>query len=526
MTEPLLQAPLLQAPLLQAPLLQAPLLQAPLLQAPLLQARAIGKSYLATAALSGVDLELRAGEMLALVGANGAGKSTLVKIVCGAERPDAGTLHVGGRAVQFRGVADALAAGIAVAHQQVAVIRPLTGAENIMLGREPLRGGLIHDRALLAHAQALADRFGVRIDLARECDAMSLGELKILDILKALATGPRILILDEPTASLTLAETQRLFAFLLDLKRQGLGILFISHHLKEVFAQCDRVVVLKDGRKVHDGALAEITLREVVQLMVGRAIEATDWSSHAAAHGPPAVAVRDLRVGRLEVPELTVRRGEVVGIAGVLGAGQTELLECLAGASRPAAAGEVRLSDLGRLPRSVAEAIDHGIYLVADDRLRKAMFAGLSVEENVLSGSLGQISRYGLVRPGRALAIVRDIIARLRVRCSGPQQDVLQLSGGNQQKVVFGRWLARIGAGSPVLLLDNPTEGVDVGSKAELYALIRDLVGRGAAVLIASAEFSELIALCDRVHCIGHGRLAASLTRGEMTEDRLLLEVS
>ncbi len=500
-----------------------PSIQAP----PLLRAQAIGKSYLATAALSGVDLELHAGEMLALVGANGAGKSTLVKIVCGAERPDAGVLHVAGQAVQFRGVADALAAGIAVAHQQVAVIRPLTGAENIMLGREPLRGGLIHDRALVAQAQALADRFGVRIDLARECDTMSLGELKILDILKALATGPRILILDEPTASLTLAETQRLFAFLLDLKRQGLGILFISHHLKEIFAQCDRVVVLKDGRKVHDGALADVTLREVVQLMVGRAIEAADWSSHAAAQGgPPAVAVRGLRVGRLEVDELTVRRGEVVGIAGVLGAGQTELLECLAGASPPASGGEVRLSGLARLPRSVAEAIDHGIYLVADDRLRKAMFAGLSVEENVLSGSLGQISRYGLVRPGRALAIVRDIIARLRVRCSGPQQDVLQLSGGNQQKVVFGRWLARMGAGSPVLLLDNPTEGVDVGSKAELYALIRDLVGRGAAVLIASAEFSELIALCDRVYCIGHGRLASCVARGEMSEDRLLLEVS
>ena len=500
-----------------------PLIQAP----PLLQAQAIGKSYLATAALSGVDLELHAGEMLALVGANGAGKSTLVKIVCGAERPDAGTLHVAGQAVQFRGVADALAAGIAVAHQQVAVIRPLTGAENIMLGREPLRGGLIHDRALMAQAQALADRFGVRIDLARECDTMSLGELKILDILKALATGPRILILDEPTASLTLAETQRLFAFLLDLKRQGLGILFISHHLKEIFAQCDRVVVLKDGRKVHDGALADVTLREVVQLMVGRAIENADWSSHAAAEGgPPAVAVRGLRVGRLEVGELTVRRGEVVGIAGVLGAGQTELLECLAGASPAAATGEVLLSDLGRLPRSVAEAIDHGIYLVADDRLRKAMFAGLSVEENVLSGSLEQISRHGLVHRGRALAIVRDVIARLRVRCSGPRQDVLQLSGGNQQKVVFGRWLARMGTGSPVLLLDNPTEGVDVGSKAELYALIRDLVGRGAAVLIASAEFSELIALCDRVYCIGQGRLAACLPRGELSEDRLLLEVS
>ncbi len=493
---------------------------------PLLQARAVGKSFQGTAALSGVDLDLHAGEMLALVGANGAGKSTLVKIICGAQRPDAGSLRVGGQPAQFRGVADALAAGIAVAHQQVAIIRPLTGAENIMLGREPLRGGLIHSRALVAHAQELADQFGVGIDLARECDTLSLGELKILDILKALATGPRILILDEPTASLTLAESQRLFAFLLDLKRKGLGILFISHHLKEIFAQCDRVAVLKDGRKVHDGPVSGVTLKEVVQLMVGRTIEAADWHSHAALDGPPVVTLRDVRVGRLEVPELTVRRGEVVGIAGVLGAGQTGLLECLAGAAPGVAAGEVRLAGLSHLPRSVAEAIGHGIYLVADDRLRKAIFGGLSVGENVLSGSLREVSRHGFVRGGAALALVRGVIARLRVRCSGPGQDVLQLSGGNQQKVVFGRWLARIGDGSPVLLLDNPTEGVDVGSKAEIYALVRDLASRGAAVLIASAEFSELIALCDRVYCIGHGRLEACLPRGEMTEDRLLLEVS
>ena len=498
----------------------------------LLQARAVGKSFQGTAALSGVDLDLHAGEMLALVGANGAGKSTLVKIICGAQRPDAGTLRVGGQPAHFRSVADALAAGIAVAHQQVAVIRPLTGAENIMLGREPLRGGLIHGRALVAQAQQLADRFGVRIDLSRECDTLSLGELKILDILKALATGPRILILDEPTASLTLAESQRLFGFLLDLKRQGLGILFISHHLKEVFAQCDRVAVLKDGRKVHDGPVSGVSLKEVVQLMVGRAIEATDWHSHATTDGQPAVALRDVRVGRLEVAELTVRRGEVVGIAGVLGAGQTGLLECLAGAAPGVAAGAVRLAGLSHLPRSVAEAIGHGIYLVADDRLRKAIFSGLSVGENVLSGSLGEVSRHGFIRGGKALGLVRGIIARLRVRCSGPEQDVLQLSGGNQQKVVFGRWLARIGDGSPtllldkVLLLDNPTEGVDVGSKAELYALVRDLASRGAAVLIASAEFSELIALCDRVYCIGHSRLESCLMRDEMTEDRLLLEVS
>ena len=497
--------------------------------APLLRASGIAKSFGGNRALSGVDLAVLGGEMLALVGANGAGKSTLVKIVCGAVMPDAGTLELGGQTVQFRDVGDAMAAGIAVAHQQVAIIRPLTGAENIMLGREPLRGGLIDRRALAATAQALADRFGVGIDLSLECDGLSLGELKILDILKALATGPRILILDEPTASLTLAETQRLFVFLADLKRRGLGILFISHHMNEVFAQCDRVVVLKDGRKVHDGPIAETTLPAVVRLMVGRAIEETDWTSHATvADATPPVSLAGLRVGPLDVPELVVRRGEVVGIAGVLGAGQTDLLECLAGAAPGLAARQVRLAGLERLPRSVAEALDHGIYLVADDRLRKAVFRGLSVGENMLTGSLAQVSHRGFVRSGVAQSTVRDLIARLRVKCSGPHQDILQLSGGNQQKVVFARWLARIGgaADSAVLLLDNPTEGVDVGSKAELYALIREMARQGAAVLIASAEFSELITLCDRVYCIAHHRIGTCVPRAELSEDRLLLEVN
>ncbi len=494
---------------------------------PLLQANAVGKSFLGTVALEAVDFELRAGEMLALVGANGAGKSTLVKIVCGAVMPDTGTMRVAGQAVRFRTVTDALAAGIAVAHQQVAIILPLTGAENIMLGREPRRGGFIHDRSLVAQAQALADRFGVRIDLSRECDTLSLGELKILDILKALATEPRILILDEPTASLTLAETQLLFAFLADLKRRGLGILFISHHLAEVFAHCDRVVVLKDGRKVHDGAVANVALPEVVRLMVGRTIEQTDWHSHAVPEAE-AVALRGMRVGRLDVPELLVRRGEVVGVAGTLGAGQTLLLERLAGVAHPAAAEAARIGELRRLPRSVAEAIEHGVYLVSDDRLRKAIFRGLSVEENVLAGSLAKFSARGFMRLRPALAAVRGIIARLRIKCDGPHQEVLQLSGGNQQKAVFGRWLARIGEGSqaPVLLLDNPTEGVDVGSKAELYALIRNLARDGAAVLIASAEFSELTALCDRVYCVSGSRLASCLPREELSEDRLLLEVN
>jgi ribose transport system ATP-binding protein len=494
-----------------------------------LAARGIRKSFGATVAADGVDLDLRAGEMLALVGANGAGKSTVVKIICGAVAADAGSIEVDGRPAQLRNVAEAQAAGIAVAHQQVAIIPCLNGAENIMLGREPRRGGFIDRVALRRTAQALADRFGVAIDLARECSELTIGEAKILDILKAIAHEPAVLILDEPTASLSLAESRRLFAFLDDLKRSGLAILFISHHLNEVFEHCDRVAVMKDGGKVFDGSVSDASPAEVVRLMVGRVIEDADWSSHARP-GAVALSLRDAHIGRLHVPEMVVHRGEVVGVAGVLGAGQTELLERLAGMPHPSRAVEARVGVLDRLPPSVGKAIDAGVYLVADDRVRKALFPGLDVQENLVTGALAKFSRNGFVRTQLEARETAQAVSRLKVKCSSPRQPVMELSGGNQQKVAFGRWLVRMtreeATEPPILLLDNPTEGVDVGAKAEIYALIRSFARDGAAVLIASAEFAELIALCDRVYCIAHGRVANCLPHTDLTEEHLLLEVA
>jgi ribose transport system ATP-binding protein len=494
-----------------------------------LAARGIRKSFAATLAVDGVDLELRAGEMLALVGANGAGKSTLVKIVCGAIMPDAGGIEIDGRATHLRNVAEAQAAGIAVAHQQVAIIPCLNGAENIMLGREPRRSGFIDSAALRRAAQVLADRFGVAIDLGRECSELTIGEAKILDILKAIAHEPAVLILDEPTASLSLTESRRLFAFLADLKRSGLAILFISHHLNEVFEHCDRVAVMKDGRKVFDGLVRDASPAQVVRLMVGRVIEDTDWASHARP-GDVALKLREAHIGRLHIPEMIVHSGEVVGIAGVLGAGQSELLERLAGMPHPTHAAEARVGTLDGLPSSVGQAIDSGIYLVADDRVRKALFPGLDVQENLVTGALAQFSRSGFVCTQLEAREAAQAVSRLQVKCSGPRQPVMELSGGNQQKVAFGRWLVRMARDetreSPILLLDNPTEGVDVGAKAEIYTLIRSFARDGAAILIASAEFSELITLCDRVYCIAHGRLATCLPRAELSEEHLLLEVA
>ncbi|WP_277188082.1 sugar ABC transporter ATP-binding protein [Caballeronia sp. BR00000012568055] len=497
---------------------------------PRLSARGIEKRFHGNPALRGVDLDLHGGEMLALVGANGAGKSTLVKIICGAQEADAGTLAIDGKTVSVRSVGDALAAGIAVAHQQIAVISTLTAAENIMLGREPLSGGLIRPRALREEASRFAKRFGIDIDLDRECGELTLGENKILDILKALVSNPAILILDEPTASLTLNESRKLFGFLRDLKAHGLSILFISHHLNEIFEQCDRVAVLKDGAKVHDGLVSETSLQEVVHLMVGRRIENQHWASSASAD-TVATHIRNARIGALDVPDLVVHAGEIVGIAGVMGAGQTGVLEALAGSTSVKVQGECIVNGERGFPRDVADAIARGVYLVADERLRKALFPGLTVEENLMTGALHQTSsRSGFMQEGLTRSLARDTVARLGIKCSGIAQDVLQLSGGNQQKVAFGRWLIRMGRGAsakqPFLLLDNPTEGVDVGSKAEIYALIHDLVKAGASVLIASAEFDEMLKLCDRIYCIADGAVGECLDRNDFSEARLLLEVN
>jgi ribose transport system ATP-binding protein len=495
---------------------------------PRLSARRVGIAFHGNPALIEVDLDLHGGEMLALVGANGAGKSTLVKIICGAYMADSGTITVDGRSVEFRSISDALAAGIAVAHQQIAVIPSLTAAENIMLGREPIKGGFIRNAALYRSAREILVKFGIDIPLDRDCEELDEGENKIVDILKAMENEPAILILDEPTASLTLAESRKLFAFLRGLKAGGMAILFISHHLAEVFAECDRVVVLKDGRKVHESAVADTAPEAVVQAMVGRAVADATWSS--AADGAAVTIVRDAVIGGLNVPELTIAPGEIVGLAGVVGGGQTEVLETFAGAGNKVHAREFVVNGKLGCPRSVAEAIERGVYLVAEERMKNALFPGLSVAENLLTASLGLVSRAGFVRDRHAKGQARDAISRLSVKCDSPDQDVLELSGGNQQKVAFARWLLRMAKSDPglkpLLLLDNPTAGVDVGSKAEIYQLIQSLARDGASVLITSTEFPEMLKLCDRIYCIANKSIGVCLPRADFSEERLLLAVS
>jgi ribose transport system ATP-binding protein len=495
----------------------------------LLHAERISKAFVGIPVLRDVGLDLHRGEILALVGANGAGKSTLIKIICGALHADAGTIAIDGARASYRNVREAVAAGVSVAHQHNMTITRLTGAQNIELGREPTRFGLIDRKELRRRAEALWREFDVGIDIDAECGDLGAGEQKILDILKALAVNPKILILDEPTATLTLGESKRLFAFLDRLRQRDIGIIFISHHLQEVFDHCDRVVVLKDGKVVFQGTVAETTREELVQLMIGRTIDALP---DREAPGPQEemVGIRGMVVGRLNVEEFNVGRGEIVGVAGLIGSGQTEMLQCIAGARRPDRAGTISILGAG-LPGSVAEGIGRGIRYIPDDRTRNAIFAPLSVEENLSAGSLGRLSARGFFTRRRAATRADALIGSLSIKCRNQRQVVNELSGGNQQKVSFGRWLSPQeedagGGGDRLFLLDNPTEGVDVGAKAEFYRLIRRLAEDGATIVVASVEFAELIAICDRIYCISHGVMREHFAAAGTTEEELLLKAN
>jgi ribose transport system ATP-binding protein len=497
----------------------------------LLRVEAVSKAFGGVQVLRDVSLSLKGGEVLALVGANGAGKSTLIKVICGAHAADQGAIYIDGQKQSYRTVRDAVAAGVAVAHQHNMTISRLTGAQNIELGREPTRLGLIDKRELRRRAEALWRAFDVNIDIDAECGDLAPGEQKIVDILKALATNPRILILDEPTATLTLGESKRLFAFIDQLRAKNIGVIFISHHLQEVLDHCDSVVVLKDGRLVHQGVVDErLTREDIVQMMIGRSVVREKRASSAVA-GETVLAVQNLKVANLHVGRFEANRGEVVGIAGLIGSGQTEFLQCIAGARRPAQTGSVRLFDKTALPRTVGDAVVSGIYCVPADRINTAMFGALTVEENLSSASLAGLSSKGFISSHMARTRAGELISALAIKCAGQGQKVQELSGGNQQKVSFARWLSRPGLSeaslkNQIFLLDNPTEGVDVGAKAEFYDLIGRLAKRGGTVIVTSAEFTELIAICDRIYCISDGTLRDHFPAVEMTEEALLLKTN
>jgi ribose transport system ATP-binding protein len=492
---------------------------------PLLEVRGLSKRFPGVQALDGVGLHVHAGEVLAVVGENGAGKSTLMKVVAGVYQPDAGDVLLDGRPVHFAGVRDALAHGVVLIHQELNLAGPLSVAANLFLGRERLRGGPLRwlDRpAMDREARALLARVGLDVPPGRPVGELPLGQQQLVEIARALGQSARVIIMDEPTSSLSQKETETLFGVIADLKRAGVAVLYISHRLAEVQAVADRVTVLRDGRNAGELAREQVSHAAIVRLMVGRDLRQFYARRHAAGGDdrPVRLEVRGLRyAGGPAVPvSFAVRAGEVVGLAGLVGAGRTELAEALFGL-RPVIEGDVRIDGAPARVRSPRDAIRRGLLLAPEDRRIHGLVLSDTVEHNLSLPNLDLLSVLRLVARGREAALARGLVEKLRVKTPRITQTVGLLSGGNQQKVVLGKWLARR---PKVLILDEPTRGVDVGARGELYALMDQLAGEGVAVLMISSDLEEVLGMSDRVLVLHQGRLAGELRRDELSEEAVM----
>jgi rhamnose transport system ATP-binding protein len=476
---------------------------------PLLDLRLVAKSFGGARALREVDFDLHAGEVHALLGENGAGKSTLIKIVTGAHQPDHGVLTVAGEVVSALTPSAAHRLGIACIYQQPALFPDLTVAENIALRLEPGASVRRVDwTARRARAHTLLQRIGAVIAPDTEVRSLSMPEQQLVEIACALGAGARIVIMDEPTASLTQQEQHRLFAIVRELRQSGVGVIYISHRLEEIFALADRVTVLRDGASVGTFPVAGMTEANLIRLMVGREMTQI-YPPAESAPGDVVLELNGVGCSRSGVRDVTfeVRAGEVFGLAGLVGAGRTELARILFGLT-PADAGTIRLNGEVIAPAAPQEAVARGIAYVPEDRRRHGVVLELPVEENMTMAVHRSLFRGGWLRFGAERALALDYIRDLAVKCAGPTPPAGSLSGGNQQKVALARWLA---TRPRVLILDEPTQGVDVGAKSEIHKIVRRLAGEGLAVILISSDLPEVIGMSDRIGVMRGGTLTAIL---------------
>jgi ribose transport system ATP-binding protein len=513
--------------------------------APLLQMRGITKRFPGVTALADVSLTLRSGEVLALMGENGAGKSTLVKILGGAQLPDEGEILIDGQHVVLDNVGEAKRRGIALIHQELMLAPNLDIAANIFLGNEaapraPNLFAPLRRRAFNRRAQALLARTGLALPPTTPVSTLTAGTMQMVEVAKALSQGARIIIMDEPTSSLTAGESAHLFAIIGQLKADGIGIIYISHRMEEVLALADRITVLRDGRYVGELARAEATTDAIVAMMVGRELKgqyfpakapvpvpspvgvgvgvAETVAEGAAAEPRPVLTVDNLRVpGTRAGVSFTARPGEILGFAGLVGSGRTELMETIFGV-RPAESGTMTLAGRPFAPRSPRDAIAGGVYLAPEDRKRHGLVLPMSVAENTSLPSVGAYNRWGWLDRATERRVAAAEVARLRTKTPSIRQKVVNLSGGNQQKVVLGKWLAM----SPkVLILDEPTRGIDVGAKAEIYRHMAALAAQGIAIIMVSSDMEEIIGMSDRVVVMHERRIRGELARDQLTQERV-----
>ncbi len=484
---------------------------------PLLEMRGITKHFPGVTALDGVDFELERGEVHVILGENGAGKSTLIKMLSGAYQPDEGEILFEGEPVRVPSAAVAQGLGISTIYQEFNLVPQLTVAENVFLGRQPRRLGIVDRRRMREEARRLLERIKVRVDPDALVSALGVAQRQMVEIAKALSLEARVLIMDEPTASLSGQEVQRLFEIVRGLKQEEVGVIFISHHLEEVTEIGDRVTVLRDGKLVGQ-VPATTDHSELVRMMVGRSIE-DQFPRRRPEIGDVLLEVRDLsREGALEDVSLRVRAGEVVGIAGIVGAGRTELARAIFGVD-PVDSGEVWVEGRRMERFDPREAKNRGIGFITEDRQRQGIVPPLSVAENLVLASLGKSTSLGLVNRGEQRSRAQKMIDELNIRTPGPEQEVRYLSGGNQQKTVIGKWLL---ADSRVLIMDEPTRGIDVGAKVEIYELMNELTEQGAGILMISSDLPEVLGMSDRILVMAGGRITGELSGEEATQERVM----
>ncbi len=488
---------------------------------PFLELRDIGKIYPGVAALKGVSLSVAPGEVIGLVGENGAGKSTLMKILGGVAAPTTGTIRVDGVERTSMTVAGAIAAGIAFVHQELNLFDNLDAAANVFIGREPVTGPfrLVDRRRMAREAEPLLQRIGADFAPDTPVARLSLAQQQLLEIAKALSLDSRVVIMDEPTSSLTLSETDRLLRVIADLKESGISVIFISHRLDEVRTCADRVVVLRDGQLVGRLDKGEITPAAMIRLMIGRDLRSI-YKAPAAPAGEPVIAVEQLRT--VAYPEravdLTVRRGEILGLAGLIGAGRTELARAVFGIDRTRG-GRILLEGRPLAITSPRDAIAAGIYLVPEDRKACGVLLDLSIAENISLPQLPALAEGGLVRREAERTLAESERRRLDIRAPGVGVRTGSLSGGNQQKVVLARWLSMQ---PKAIIFDEPTRGIDVGAKREIYDMLRRLADEGVGILMISSDMEEVIGVSDRIAVMHEGAISGTLERADFSEHRVL----
>jgi len=487
----------------------------------LLEVRGLCKSFPGVRALDRVDFSIRPGEVVGLLGENGAGKSTLVKTLAGVYRPDAGEISYQGKRVRFAGVREAQKAGLTLIFQELNNCPNLKPIDNLFLGREIRRRGtrLLDYPAMRKRARELFDRLGFQVDLDLDMNRLSTAVQQMIEIAKALLDDVKLLVMDEPTSSLTEKEADRLFQVIRDLKQRGTAVIFISHKLSEVFTVTERIVVLRDGKNAGEVDSRTGTMAELITAMVGRELSAVA-PRQPVAPGPEVLRVEGLSgPPHVEDVSFTLRRGEILGLAGLIGAGRSETARLLIGAV-PLTRGRILLDGREVRIRSPHDAVAHGIAYVPEDRKTQALVLAMSVRENVTLAIHRQLIRLWMfLSRKKEVEVTDDYIARLRIKVASREQVVGNLSGGNQQKIVLAKWLA---AQPRILILDEPTRGIDVAVKAEVYRIIADLAAQGLAIVVISSELPEVLALSDRVMVMHEGRVKRTLDRSEATQEAIL----